>query len=172
MTGLGAALSDILYALLTGYGLSFMYDFLNSGSVAFWIKLLGTTIMFVFGVHTYRSNPMQNTRNVSRNKSNLLLNCVTGFFITLANPMIILLFMALFTPFSFMSHDLTLPNKLIGYSSIFFGAMAWWFFITYVVNKLRCRFDVRGICIINKVIGAAVMIGSFTGAILMATGIV
>ena len=28
VTGTGAAFSDILYALLTGYGLSFLYDFI------------------------------------------------------------------------------------------------------------------------------------------------
>lgn len=30
VTGLGAALSDIIYALITGYGLSFIYDFINN----------------------------------------------------------------------------------------------------------------------------------------------
>jgi hypothetical protein len=48
--------------------------------------------------------------------------------------------------------------------------MLWWLFITYVVNKLRKRFDVRGIWIINRVIGGAVMLGSLAGAILIATG--
>lgn len=172
ITGLGAAMSDILYALLTGYGLSFLYDFVHNGTAVYWMQLIGATIMFIFGVHTYRSNPMQNARNVSRNKSSLLRNCITGFFITLSNPMIILLFMALFTPFKFVLPEQTLLNQFVGYFSIFCGAMMWWAFITYVVNKLRRRFDVRGICIINKVIGAAVMIGSFAGAILIATGVV
>ena len=172
ITGLGAAMSDILYALLTGYGLSFLYDFVHNGTAVYWMQLIGATIMFIFGVHTYRSNPMQNARNVSRNKSSLLRNCITGFFITLSNPMIILLFMALFTPFRFVLPEQTLLNQFVGYFSIFCGAMMWWAFITYVVNKLRRRFDVRGICIINKVIGAAVMIGSFAGAILIATGVV
>ena len=170
VTGVGAALSDILYALLTGYGLSFLYVILDNRTALFWMQIIGAVVMFVFGIHTFRTNPMQNTRNVSRNKSNLLHNGITGFFITLSNPLIILLFLALFTPFNFMLPEQSLFMQCLGYLSIFAGAMLWWLLITYIVNKLRARFDVRGIWIINRVIGATVMIGSLAGAILIATG--
>lgn len=170
VTGVGAALSDILYALITGYGLNLLYDVIHNPTTIYWMQLLGAIIMFIFGVHTFRSNPMQNARNVSHNKSSLLRNGITGFFITLSNPMIILLFMALFTPFGFVIHEMSLVNQFLGYLSIFGGAMLWWLFITFVVNKLRARFDVRGIWIVNRVIGGAVMVGSLIGAVLIATG--
>ena len=170
VTGAGAALSDILYALLTGYGLRLLYDVISNPTTIYWMQLIGAVIMFIFGVHTYRTNPVQNTRNVSRNKSSLLRNGITGFFITLANPMIILLFLALFTPFTCVMTEKPMFFQLVGYLSIFGGAMLWWFFITSVVNKLRTHFDVRGIWIINRVIGGVVMAGSLIGAVLIATG--
>lgn len=170
VTGVGAACSDILYALLTGYGLNLLYDVISNPSTVYWMQLVGAIIMFIFGLHTFRLNPVQNTRNVSHNKSSLLRNGVTGFFITLSNPMIILLFVALFSPMNFVIPEMSLTDQCLGYMAIFAGAMLWWFFITYVVNKLRARFDVRGILIINRVIGGAVMIGSLVGAILIATG--
>ena len=171
VTGVGAALSDILYALLTGYGLSFLYVILDNRTALFWMQIIGASIMFIFGLHTYRTNPMKNTRNVSRNKSSLLQNGVTGFFITLSNPTIILLFLGLFTPFKFMLPEQSFFMQCIGYLSIFGGAMTWWLFITYVVSKLRARFDVRGLRIINRVIGAAVMLGALIGMILIYTGV-
>ena len=170
VTGVGAAVSDMFYALLTGYSLNLLYDVISNPTTVYWMQLIGAIIMFIFGVHTFRSNPVQNTRNVSRNKSSLLRNGITGFFITLSNPMIILLFVALFSPLNFVIHEMTLAHQCVGYLSIFAGAMLWWLFITYVVNKLRKRFDVRGIWIINRVIGGAVMLGSLAGAILIATG--
>ncbi len=170
VTGTGAALSDILYALVTGYGLSFLYDIISNPGTLYWMQLVGAIVMFLFGIHTFRTNPVQNTRNVSRNKSNLVQNGITGFFLTLSNPLIVLLFMALFTPFNFMLPDMPFFNQFIGYISIFGGAMLWWLFITYLVNKLRVRFDVRGIWIVNRVIGALVMLGSLIGAVLIATG--
>ena len=170
ITGVGAAFSDLLYALLTGYGLNLLYDVISNPSTVYWMQLIGAIIMFVFGLHTFRLNPVQNTRNVSRNKSSLLRNGITGFFITLSNPMIILLFLALFSPLKFVIPEMSLPYQCFGYLSIFGGAILWWFFITYLVSKLRERFDVRGLLIINRVIGGAVMIGSLVGAILIATG--
>ncbi len=171
VTGFGAAMSDIIYALLTGYGLSFIYDFIQNQRNLFWLQLIGTVLLFVFGIHTFRSNPAKNTRRVSKNKSSLVQNCVTAFFITLSNPLIILLFMAMFTPFKYMLPEQPFHFQLIGYLSIFAGAMLWWLFITYVVNKLRTRFDVRGIWIINRIIGAIVMVASFISAVLIITGI-
>ena len=171
VTGTGAALSDILYALLTGYGLSFIYDIISNQSTLFWLQIVGALIMFIFGLHTFRTNPMKNTRNVSRNKSSLLQNGITGFFITLSNPTIILLFLGLFTPLNFMLPEQPFFMQCIGYLSIFGGAMLWWFFITYVVSKLRVRFDVRGIRVINRIIGVAVMLGALIGIVLISTGV-
>jgi hypothetical protein len=61
--------------------------------------------------------------------------------------------------------------QFIGYLSIFGGAVLWWLFITYVVNKLRTRFDVRGIRVINRIIGSVVMAGSLIGAALIYSGV-
>ena len=171
VTGTGAALSDILYALLTGYGLSFIYDIISNQATLFWLQIIGASIMFIFGLHTFRTNPMKNTRNVSRNKSSLLQNGITGFFITLSNPTIILLFLGLFTPLNFMLPEQPFFMQCIGYLSIFGGAMLWWFFITYVVSKLRVRLDVRGIRVINRIIGVAVMLGALIGIVLISTGV-
>ncbi len=171
VTGLGAALSDIIYALITGYGLSFIYDFINNRTALFWLQLIGAVLMFIFGVHTFRSNPSKNTHKVSRNKSSLVHNGVTGFFLAFSNPLLVLLFLALFTPLNFMLPEQALHNQFIGYASIFGGAMLWWLFITYAVSKLRARFDVRGVWIINRIIGTLVMIGAFIGAVLIITGI-
>lgn len=171
ITGLGAAMSDIIYALVTGYGLSFIYDFIHNRTALFWLQLFGAVLMFIFGVHTFRSNPTKATHKVSRNKSSLVQNCVTGFFLAFSNPLLVLLFLALFTPMNFMLPEQPLYNQFIGYASIFAGAMLWWLFITYAVSKLRARFDVRGVWIINRVIGVLVMIGAFIAAVLIITGI-
>lgn len=171
VTGAGAAFSDILYALATGYGLSFIYDFIHNQQTLFWLQLVGSLFLFAFGVYTFRSNPARNTRNVSRNKSSLLQNGITGFFLTLTNPLIVLLFMAMFAQLKFMLPEMPLYLQCVGYLSILAGAMLWWLFITYVVNKLRTRFDVRGVWIINRIIGAVVMLAAFVSTVLLLTGI-
>ena len=48
VTGLGAALSDIGYALITGYGMSFMDDFLAKNQVL--LQIIGSIMLFFFGI--------------------------------------------------------------------------------------------------------------------------
>jgi hypothetical protein len=44
--------------------------------------------------------------------------------------------------------------------SIVGGAMLWWWGLTWLVDKIRTKFDDNGIRMINQVIGVAVIIGS------------
>ena len=50
--------------------------------------------------------------------------------------------------------------QLVGYLAIILGALTWWFSITYFVNKVRTRFNVRGIWVLNRIIGIVVMVAS------------
>jgi hypothetical protein len=50
--------------------------------------------------------------------------------------------------------------QLVGYLAIVLGALLWWFGITYSVNKVRTRFNVRGIWMLNRIIGSVVMLAS------------
>ena len=48
----------------------------------------------------------------------------------------------------------------IGFTGILFGALLWWFGLTWLVDKVRGKFDNDGILLINKIIGALVIIFS------------
>jgi hypothetical protein len=50
--------------------------------------------------------------------------------------------------------------QLVGYLAIILGALLWWFGITYLVSKVRSRFNVRGIWMLNRIIGSIVMLAS------------
>ena len=50
ITGVGAAFSDFIYALLTGLGMSFMLDFISNPSYKFLIQLSSSIILLLFGL--------------------------------------------------------------------------------------------------------------------------
>lgn len=50
-----------------------------------------------------------------------------------------------------------------GYLAIAVGALSWWLGITYFVNKVRRQFNLRGIWILNRVIGSIVVLVSLLG---------
>ena len=163
ITGLGASISDIAYALLTGYGMSFIFDYIDKN--IFYLQLLGSVMLLIFGIYTFRSNPVQSIRPVSSSKGTYLHNFVTAFLVTLSNPLIIFLFIGLFARFSFLQPGVLLSETISGYLGIAIGALAWWFGITFFVNKLRKKFNLRGIWILNRIIGTIVMVVSIGGLI-------
>ena len=159
ITGVGAAASDIFYALITGLGMSFVMDFINNEHNKYLLQISGSIMLFIFGIYCFNSNPMKNAHKSSNKKGTLTHNAITAFFVTLSNPLIIFLFMATFAQFAFVIPDHPLEMS-VGYLSIVLGALLWWFGLTWLIDKVRNIFDPNGITIINKVIGSVVMIFS------------
>ena len=134
----------------------------------FYMQLVGSVLLFLFGLYMYRSNPVRSLRPLSKNKGSLVHNFVTAFLVTLSNFAIILLFMALFARFSFVIPEYP-ALQLLGYFSIFMGALLWWFSLTYFINKLRARFELHTIWLLNSIIGGVVMVISVISCIYILT---
>lgn len=170
MTGIGASVSDLVYATITALGMSFVFDFINNAHNMFVLQVVGSILLFFFGLHTfrtnphsYRANPMDKLGSYPVTKSKLAYNFATGFALAISNPLVILMFVALFARMSFVLPELDFAERVAGYASIWMGAVVWWFAITWLVDKLGSRFDVRGIWLLNRVIGSAVMIFGILG---------
>ncbi|MBO4812279.1 MAG: LysE family transporter [Prevotella sp.] len=157
-TGVGAAASDMLYALITGIGMSFITDFVNDPTYRFYLQVIGSVVLLLFGFFTYRNDPLKKMRQSSKQKGTLWYNGWTAFLLTLSNPLIIILFGALFAQFAFAPS--TLFDMGVGFMSIAAGALLWWYGLTWLIDKIRTKFDNNGIRIINQIIGAIVMLVS------------
>ena len=83
---------------------------------------------------------------------------------------LLLLFIGLFARFSFVMPGSPIGFQLVGYLAIILGALGWWFSITYFVNKVRSRFNLRGIWVLNRIIGVVVMIAAVVGIVLAIAG--
>ncbi len=160
ITGIAASVSDIIYALFTGLGMSFVMNFINNERNRFLLQISGSVLLLIFGIYCFYSNPTRKLhKSVKKSKGTLLHNGVTAFIVTLSHPLIILLFIFLFAQFAFV-----VPNRPIemsvGYASIVLGAILWWFGLTWLIDKIRGIFDDNGILIINKIVGCIVIISS------------
>ena len=168
VTGCGAALSDLFYALITGYGMSFVFDYVSNN--VFYLQLFGSILLLIFGIHTFRSNPVKALRAPSGKKGSYMHNFLTAFLVTLSNPLIILLFIGLFARFSFVSEGMLVTETVTGYVAIVAGALLWWFLLSTGVSKVRTQFNLRGIWIINRTIGVIVIIVAVVGLIITFLG--
>ncbi|MEG1580975.1 MAG: LysE family transporter [Bacteroidaceae bacterium] len=167
VTGLGAAFSDLIYVLITGLGMTLVVDFIEDQRNMFYLQIVGSVMLLLFGIYMFFASPRKREHAISKNKGTLIHNFVSAFVITLSNPLIIFLFMALFAQFGIMSkNENTLLAQAIGCVSILLGAMVWWIALTYFVNKVRTAFNDHGIKILNRTIGSIVVIASIIGFIL------
>ena len=159
VTGIGATVSDLFYALVTGVGMSFVMDLVNNAQNRFFLQITGSVMLLIFGIISFRSNPTKNMHHSGTTKGTYMHNGVTAFLVTLSIPLIILLFMAIFAQLAFIipGHPL---EMCIGYLSIIAGALLWWFGLTWLIDKIKNIFEDYGIILINKVIGTVVIIFS------------
>ncbi len=164
-TGAGAALSDIIYAIMTGLGMSFVKDFIDDKENPFWLKLMGSVMLLLFGIYMFRSDPRKAMRPKATSKGSLAHNFTTAFLVTLSNPLIIFLFLALFNALSFVIPG-NIFGQCVGYLSIVAGAMLWWLGLTYVINRMRRNFGIRGIQRLNRTIGCIVLAASLLYALM------
>ena len=92
VSGLGAAAADALYGCVAGFGLTLLSDLLTGQQT--WLRAIGGTFLCYLGVKTFLAQPGE--RVASEASLGLLGAFSSTFLLTLANPVTILAFGAIF----------------------------------------------------------------------------
>lgn len=164
VTGLGATFSDLVYSLITIFFLSFVIDFVEKRQ--FILQIIGSIIIVVFGLWIYRSHPA--TRQLPHEKPkeySLTSDFFTAFALTLSNPLILFVLIALFAQFDFIAVDASIGMYALALFSILFGATLWWIVLTTLANRFRSRFSIGGLKLINKLTGGIIVLIGIVGFI-------
>ena len=78
ISGLGAAMSDTIYAIIAGFSLSFIVGFIETQLL--WIQIIGAVILISMGLKIYNTNPAEQLRRQKRNTKTLLQDFFSTFF--------------------------------------------------------------------------------------------
>lgn len=149
VTGAGAACSDFFYAVLATFSMSFLLNFIETHS--FWFQLVGSFVLLFVGFLVYRSNPVKKLSPTQETEQTYVQDFIAAFFLTVSNPVIILLLIGLFARFRFITEATSLVQSIAGLCSVLFGALFWWLSLVSVANLFRSRFNVRGLWLVNKI---------------------
>lgn len=160
LTGLGVSISDAVYIMITMMCLSLVLAYLEDSTVALVVKLLGCALLLVFGITTVRNNPLASSKEVKVKKDSLWQIMLTGFGVAIVNPLVVFFYMGLFAFFSLPVDDFTTELKMQTYLFVLLGDFCWWFTLSTLINKLRNRFDLRGLWVINKILGTILIVAS------------
>lgn len=164
LTGLGVTISDAVYIMITMMCLSLVLGYLEDQTIATVVKLAGCLLLLVFGITTVRNNPLAAAKEVKVKKDSLGQIMLTGFLVAIVNPLVVFFYMGLFAFFSLPVDDFSTPVKMQTYLFTLMGDVCWWFTLSFLINKLRNRFDLRGLWIINRVLGTILIVAAVVWA--------
>lgn len=157
ITGIGATSSDLVYALVTIFFLQFIIGFIEGNQV--WIQILVSAIIIIFGYTIYRNNPSaQPLPKEKSRQSSMLTDFVSSFGLTLTNPLIVLVLIALFARLEYFTPETTFWGYLFGLFFILLGATIWWSLLTFTVGRFRKKITRRWLKIINHLSGGVIML--------------
>jgi threonine/homoserine/homoserine lactone efflux protein len=161
-TGLGATSSDLIYTLVALFFIGFVEPFLENNKLL--IQIAGSLIVIGFGIFIYTNNPSTQPRPHQKPNNSLAGDFFSSMILTLSNPLILFVLLALFARFGFFGEENTTTiHYVTGILSILSGAFLWWNLLTFFVSKFRHKLSFSGLKLLNKVIGAVISVIGLIG---------
>ena len=159
-TGLGVSISDAIYIFITMMCLSLVLGYLENPTVALVVELVGCALLLVFGFVTIRSNPLAKSKGDTVVKESWWQFTLSGFLVAIVNPLVVFFYMGLFTFFSVPVDGFSLGMKAETYLATLAGDVCWWLTLTFLINRIRNRFDLRGLWMINRILGTVLIVAA------------
>jgi threonine/homoserine/homoserine lactone efflux protein len=149
VSGIGAASADAIYGFIAGFGITFISNFLVAQQTL--LGLAGGLFLCYLGIRTFLAQPGQQEERLVQN--GLAANYFSTFVLTLANPVTILSFAAIFAGLGLAGNGgdyLAATWMVLG---VFSGSALWWLTLSQGVGTLKKRLSTPGLMWINRISG-------------------
>lgn len=156
ISGLGASAADAIFAIIAGFGISYIISFIKTQQIYF--QIIGGVIVMFLGIHIFYTNPVRQLRLQRMNKNRLYHDFLSVFFLTITNPLAILLFLAMFAGINVSGHEINAFDLTSLVGGVLAGSAGWWFLLSFVISIFRERIRLRNIWWMNKVAGVIVFV--------------
>ncbi len=155
LSGMGAATADGLYGSLAAFGMTALSSLLLHNQ--FILRLFGGVFLLFLGFSAFKSVPSGPAGG--EEERGYLLDYVSVFFLTVANPMTILSFGAVFAGLGIgaVNGNVLLAGTMV--LGVVSGSALWWLALSGSVSLLRDRFDPGRLKWVNRFSGC--IIGCF-----------
>ncbi len=156
LSGMGASVSDAIYAVVAGFSLTYIIDFIRIHQLAF--QVVGAAMVLFLGIHIFFKDPVTDLRKYRRKGSSYFQDFLSTFLITFPNPMVVFIFLAVFASSGvvFQMDNPTQAISMVG--GVFVGANSWWLVLTGLVSLFRHKFNLRVLWWFNKIAGVIIVI--------------
>jgi threonine/homoserine/homoserine lactone efflux protein len=155
VSGLGVATADATYGAIAAFGLAAVTDVLVDARVV--LGLVGGLFLLWMAWQTIRSSPTEAATPAPTGRRGYAGAYLSILALTMANPMTILSFGALFAGLGVTSG--ATGDAAFVVIGVLLGSAAWWVVLTAVVGRLRSRMTATWIHRIN--LASGLLIGAF-----------
>ena len=156
ISGLGASVADTIFALIAGFGLTIIINFVREQHLYF--QIVGGLVVLYIGLRIFYTNPVKQLKLQRLNKTRLSQDFWSVFLLTLSNPMAIFLFIGIMAAINIANDRLNFFQLILLLAGILAGSVTWWFILSSIANKFRKRIRLRNIWWLNKITGTAIFI--------------
>lgn len=153
-TGLGVALADLLYGIFAVFGLfAISGETLESQPV---LRLAGAFCIMFLGLR------MMSKIDVTTNKiidhETAIKDIVTGFLVTISNPLTIIAFIAALSYVNYLMEEINYLGSSLIVLGIFIGSFVWWIILCSFSIKLKEQLTPEFVKKINLISGGLIFI--------------
>jgi threonine/homoserine/homoserine lactone efflux protein len=159
MSGLGAAVGDTVFAIVTSFGLTAVAQLIEG--FASYIELVGGVLLIYFGYHTYvakvEARLADKLAAKEKGARSLYRAMVSTFALTITNPATLFGFAVFFAGLGGLAggHP-SLANASIVVLGVAVGSTLWWLALTALVGLFHATITDRTMHIINRVSGTVI----------------
>lgn len=157
ITGLGAAVSDTVFAAVSLLSISYVQKLLSD--YRYLVMIAGGIIVGIFGVRLFMTNPVKQIRRVKSGNRHYWQDFFSTVLMTITNPGAFFLMLGLFA-FIGISRVEAEPLERIAVTlaGVFAGAALWWHVLSTCINQFRNKLRLRQLIMINRVAGVVIMV--------------
>jgi threonine/homoserine/homoserine lactone efflux protein len=164
LTGLSAALSDMMYSIVAAFGITLVSSFIYQHQHV--IRVVGGIILFVLGYRTLRPHSIGETE--THRVTTPIISFLSTFLVTLTNPMTVFAFATIFVTIGVVDliHNHTSAVLLV--AGVFAGSLSWFSLLTFLSSTFKVNIASNSLTLLNKITGFLLML---FGIIAFVTGL-
>lgn len=155
-SGIGLAMSDTMYASITGFGMALLIDTIRQNEL--WFRIGGATILLVLGIVIFLSHPERYSIKKAKKRSMPTRHIASTFAIAVSNPYIVFYLLAIFSGFDVV---LSIEKPYMAFFVLLgflMGDLLWWFCITWLIDRYREKFSLKFLIWFNRLAGISIVL--------------
>jgi len=154
--GMGAATADGLYGFVAAFGLTWVSGLLVEQQL--WLRLFGGMFLVYLGARTFFERPAESVDSAATpHSAGLMVSYASTFVLTVANPMTILSFAAIFAGLGLGETGGGYTSASVLVSGVFAGSALWWLILSTGVDLVRSKLKPVALRWINRTSGALIL---------------